>query len=288
MSRPCVIRFSGESADVACIPRIIEFSTVFGNGIAGPLGRDSTSGRRQCLACASTGTLLPVFGLPVESVEEAFPENRVDGSPIPRTVVVCAMSYELLAILLLVVGCGLIVAEIFIPSGGMILVLCVLSFISAIWCAYKGFWVESESPALFWSYIGAMVVLIPTVVIGMFRVLANSRVGDRILLVAPELSEVTPHQEEQERLSALEQIHDGFELAEVDLELRGPGDFFGTRQSGLPNLRMAHLSDRRMLEVAREEAAKLREGDPELTAPEHAGVAAQVERLLGRVSAEAT
>jgi membrane-bound serine protease (ClpP class) len=48
-----------------------------------------------------------------------------------------------------------------------------------------------------------MVVLIPTVVIGMFRVLANSRVGDRILLAAPELNEVTPHQEEHERLSAL-------------------------------------------------------------------------------------
>ena len=54
----------------------------------------------------------------------------------------------------------------------------------------------------------------------------------------------SPSETARERLSALERIHDGFKLAEADLELRGPGDFFGTRQSGLPNLRMARLSDR--------------------------------------------
>ena len=82
------------------------------------------------------------------------------------------MSYELLAILLLVVGCGLIVAEIFIPSGGMILLLCILSFTAAVWSAYMAWW-ESSQP-LFWSYIGAAVILIPTVVVGMFRLLSNS------------------------------------------------------------------------------------------------------------------
>ena len=96
----------------------------------------------------------------------------------------------------------------------------------------------------------------------------------------------SPSEGARERLAALEQIHDGFQLAEVDLELRGPGDFFGTRQSGLPNLRMAQLSDRKLLESAREEAARVREGDPELAAPEHAGLAAQVRRLMDRVSDE--
>ena len=70
----------------------------------------------------------------------------------------------------------------------------------------------------------------------------------------------------KERLSALERIHDGFQLAEVDLELRGPGDFFGTRQSGLPELRMAHLTDRPLLDLAREEASRLMKEDPELQA----------------------
>ena len=90
----------------------------------------------------------------------------------------------------------------------------------------------------------------------------------------------------KERLSALEQIHDGFQLAEVDLELRGPGDFFGTRQSGLPNLRMAHLSDRQLLESAREEASLVMQMDPDLKTPEHAALAAQVARFLDSVTGD--
>ncbi len=96
----------------------------------------------------------------------------------------------------------------------------------------------------------------------------------------------SPSEVAKERLSALESIHDGFQLAEVDLELRGPGDFFGTRQSGLPNLRMAHISDRKLLESAREEAAKVMEKDPELKAKKHALMAAQVARFLDAVSEE--
>ena len=64
----------------------------------------------------------------------------------------------------------------------------------------------------------------------------------------------------------MEKITDGFELAEVDLQLRGPGDYFGTRQSGLPNLRMARLTDTDLLTLAREEASALLESDPELSA----------------------
>lgn len=96
----------------------------------------------------------------------------------------------------------------------------------------------------------------------------------------------SPSEVAQERLSALERIHDGFKLAEVDLELRGPGDFFGTRQSGLPNLRMAKLSDRDLLELARTEAAQIKEEDPELSAPRHAPLAAQVARFLQFVTGE--
>ena len=98
----------------------------------------------------------------------------------------------------------------------------------------------------------------------------------------------TPSDAAKERLLALEQIHDGFQLAEVDLELRGPGDFFGTRQSGLPNLRMAHLTDRQLLESAREEAARIMETDPELKAEGHAALAAQVARFIDTVDGEAS
>jgi ATP-dependent DNA helicase RecG len=67
-----------------------------------------------------------------------------------------------------------------------------------------------------------------------------------------------------ERLRALEATQSGFELAEKDLELRGPGDFLGTRQSGLPDLRVAQLSDVETLATARTAAETLFAKDPTL------------------------
>ncbi|MGQ9766432.1 MAG: ATP-dependent DNA helicase RecG [Anaerolineae bacterium] len=78
------------------------------------------------------------------------------------------------------------------------------------------------------------------------------------------------------RLRALENTTDGFALAQIDLELRGPGDFFGTRQSGLPPLHTAELSDLRTLEEARHAAQKLFAADPGLSRPEHHGLASRV------------
>ena len=73
----------------------------------------------------------------------------------------------------------------------------------------------------------------------------------------------------RQRLDSIENIQDGFALAEEDLKLRGPGEFFGTRQSGLPDLRMAKLSDVALLELARREAITLFQTDPGLGKPEH-------------------
>ena len=88
-----------------------------------------------------------------------------------------------------------------------------------------------------------------------------------------------PSAEGRERLALIERIQDGFILAEEDLRLRGPGEFFGTRQSGLPDLRMARLSDIALLEQARGEALRLFEQDPELEQPEHRLLASEVSRL---------
>ena len=88
----------------------------------------------------------------------------------------------------------------------------------------------------------------------------------------------SPTPQAQERLRAIESTQDGFALAEKDLELRGPGEFFGTRQSGLPDLKLARLGDMRILEQARTEAQALFREDPDLSKPEH--------RLLARKVAE--
>jgi ATP-dependent DNA helicase RecG len=60
----------------------------------------------------------------------------------------------------------------------------------------------------------------------------------------------------ERRLNALVQTNDGFKIAELDLELRGPGEFFGTRQAGLPSFQVASLiRDRQLLDAAKREAA---------------------------------
>jgi len=83
----------------------------------------------------------------------------------------------------------------------------------------------------------------------------------------------------KERLDIIEKIQDGFQLAEEDLKLRGPGEFFGTRQSGMPDLRMAKLSDVGLLELARSEAIKLFQIDPGLDKPEHRLLAKELARV---------
>ena len=85
----------------------------------------------------------------------------------------------------------------------------------------------------------------------------------------------------EERLRVIEENQDGFVLAQKDLEMRGPGDFFGTRQSGLPALKLASLGDTPLLELARREAKALFQQDPTLSHPDHRLLAAQVDAFWG-------
>jgi ATP-dependent DNA helicase RecG len=80
-----------------------------------------------------------------------------------------------------------------------------------------------------------------------------------ILMTGRRISEIG-----EERLNAMVRTQDGFELAELDLSIRGPGEFFGTRQAGLPDFRVANLvRDRELLEIAKQEAAKFANARPE-------------------------
>jgi ATP-dependent DNA helicase RecG len=99
---------------------------------------------------------------------------------------------------------------------------------------------------------------------------------------------VTPDwlsQDAYQRLRVLERTSDGFAIAEADLALRGPGDFLGTRQAGLPPFRVANLlRDTALLRAARDEAMRWLEQDPDLTRPESRAVRAVLRhRWAGRL-----
>jgi ATP-dependent DNA helicase RecG len=87
-----------------------------------------------------------------------------------------------------------------------------------------------------------------------------------VLMTGAKVSE-----EAEQRLDTMVRTTDGFEIAEKDLELRGPGEFFGTKQAGMPSLRVANLiRDRKLLELAKQEAAALVSGTGEGISKEEA------------------
>lgn len=99
-----------------------------------------------------------------------------------------------------------------------------------------------------------------------------------ILLTSPRLNK-----EARERLNTLCATNNGFKIAEKDLEIRGPGDISGTRQSGLLNFKLANIvQDRELLELARERAERVLEKDPDLTTEENKGLKAFLQGQHGK------
>ncbi|MFM9029019.1 MAG: helicase-related protein, partial [Bacteroidota bacterium] len=85
------------------------------------------------------------------------------------------------------------------------------------------------------------------------------------------------------RLKTMCETNDGFKIAETDLQLRGPGDADGTRQSGVLDLKLADLSkDARLISPARDAAFRLLESDPQLVLPEHHSIRIQLEKMIRR------
>ena len=84
------------------------------------------------------------------------------------------------------------------------------------------------------------------------------------------------------RLNVMVKTQNGFEIAEHDLQLRGPGEFYGTRQSGMPDFRLADLiNDIEVIAVAREAAQEIIEADPTLEWPEHQALERGLQRFWG-------
>ncbi len=109
------------------------------------------------------------------------------------------------------------------------------------------------------------------------RVGRGQHASQCLLIAYPSLSE-----DGKARLEAIQKSNDGFVIAEQDLKIRGPGDFMGTRQSGMPILRVANLvRDIKILESARKEAFKLLDHDPSLKNPEHQNLKLAMKNYLG-------
>ena len=103
-----------------------------------------------------------------------------------------------------------------------------------------------------------------------------------VLMTGPRVSPLA-----EERLNAMVRTQDGFELAELDLAMRGPGEFFGTRQAGLPDFRVANLvRDRELLEIAKVEATRFANApapDPSSTDPSSLATEAERARVWTRL-----
>ena len=111
------------------------------------------------------------------------------------------MEYAHYAMLLLALGLALLVAEVFIPSSGMILILAVVSLSISVWCAWHAWWEGDQ--LLWWSYLTALIVLLPSTVGGALYIFPRTEFG-RTLLVAPQdPEELTPYSAEEEKLKQL-------------------------------------------------------------------------------------
>ena len=111
------------------------------------------------------------------------------------------MDYSHYSILLLILSLGLLVAEVFLPSGGVLAVGVTLCLAGSIYCAYQAWW--ETRPSFWWGYVSCVLVLLPGVLIAAFLIFPRTNYGRHVLLEAPVPGEVNPFAREQEELRRL-------------------------------------------------------------------------------------
>jgi membrane-bound serine protease (ClpP class) len=107
------------------------------------------------------------------------------------------MDYSTWAFLLLAIGITLLIAEVFIPSGGIISVLATLALVGALVCAWQAWWNSSQGN--FWAFVAGMALLLPATVVTAFYVWPSTPLGKRAILEGPAPHEVASFVEQQEK-----------------------------------------------------------------------------------------
>lgn len=111
------------------------------------------------------------------------------------------MDYSHFALLLLALGLALLAAEIFIPSGGTILIAALGALGASLWCAWHAWW--TSDPTLWWTYLTALVLLIPISIAAALYIVPRTPWGRRIFLEGPSPDEVDPSTRERAQLEHL-------------------------------------------------------------------------------------
>ncbi len=108
----------------------------------------------------------------------------------------------LLVFLLVALGLGIIMAEVFIPSAGVLSIMALCCFAGSAFCAWKA-WYATEQYGYWWGYVFSMVIGVPSLIGTGLYILPRTQLGRNLLAAPQDLEEVTPFQEEESRLSEL-------------------------------------------------------------------------------------
>lgn len=111
-------------------------------------------------------------------------------------------SYGLIVFMMVALGTGFLICEVFIPSAGILTIASIICYLVATFCAWRG-WYQAGATTWWWGYVFGMVILLPTTISGAVYIFPRTSYGKAVLAVPQSLEELTPFQEEQARLSGL-------------------------------------------------------------------------------------